>query len=70
MDEQAHPCRERTKCPSDAEADAWWEYPIDGQPPVTVRLALDPGTSIVVVHVVGDLNDVLAARVETLVDLP
>jgi hypothetical protein len=54
---------------TDAEADAWFEYPIDGQPPVMVRLALDPGTSVVIVHVTGDLNDVLAARVETLVDL-
>jgi hypothetical protein len=36
---------------------------------VTVRLALDPGTSLVIVHVTGDLNDVLAARVETLMDL-
>jgi hypothetical protein len=54
---------------TDAEADAWFEYPINGRPPVTVRLALDPGTSVGMVHVTGDLNDTLVARVETLMDL-
>jgi len=54
---------------TDAEADAWFEYPIDGRPPVTVRLAMDPGTSVVMVHVTVDLTDVLVARVETLMDL-
>jgi hypothetical protein len=54
---------------TDAEADVWFEYPIDGGPPVTVRLGLDPGTSVVIVHVTGELNDVLVAQVETLMDL-
>ena len=40
-----------------------------GDPPLTVRLAREPGSSVVDVRVEGAMDPVLAARVETLLDV-
>ena len=54
---------------TDAEADRWFEYPLPGEPALRVRLARDVGTSVVHVRVVGGMDAVLEARVETLIDV-
>jgi len=39
---------------SDAEADRWFDYPLEGDRTVTVSVARDPGTSVVLVRASGD----------------
>lgn len=51
---------------TDADQDRWFDYPLVGQPQLNVGLARHPDAAPVVVRVSGDLDDVLAARVETL----
>jgi hypothetical protein len=53
----------------DESADAWFEYPLEGTPPLVVRLAQSPGSAVVGVRVAGVTDLVLAARVETLLDV-
>lgn len=43
------------------------EYPLVGTPPLRVSLAPEPDAEPVIVKVSGDMSDVLAARIETLV---
>ena len=51
------------------DGDAWFDYPLHGSPVLTVWLARSPGTAIVMVRIEGLMDDVLAARVETLIDV-
>ncbi|WP_406045702.1 hypothetical protein OG799_15210 [Micromonospora sp. NBC_00898] len=51
------------------DADAWYIYPLAGTPSLTVSLAQAAGGSVVSVRVDGDIDPILAARVETLLDL-
>jgi hypothetical protein len=48
---------------------SWFEYPLEGSPALRVRMAADPGSETVTVGVQGEMDDVLAARVETTLDL-
>jgi hypothetical protein len=52
----------------DESVDAWFEYPLEGVPPLTVRLAQSPGSTVVSVRVEGEMDLVLAARVDTVLD--
>lgn len=54
---------------TDDETDRWFEYPLSGTPVLTVRLARAVGGSVVSAGVTGVMDDVLAARVETILDL-
>ncbi len=54
---------------TDDETDRWFDYPLAGQPALTVFLARSPGSSVVVVRVEGTMGLVLATRIETAVDL-
>jgi hypothetical protein len=49
--------------------DRWFEYPTVDESPVTVALARDPGSSVVMVRISGPFDEVLAARVATLLDV-
>jgi hypothetical protein len=53
----------------DEKDDGWFEYPLAGTPPLSIRLARSPGSAVVSVRVDGPADPVLAARVETLLDL-
>jgi hypothetical protein len=53
----------------DDSADAWFVYPLRGTPPLLVGLARAVGGGIVSVKVEGDIDAVLGARFETLLDL-
>jgi hypothetical protein len=53
----------------DESPDGWFEYPLAGEPELTVHLAQSPGSANVSVRVEGDVDVVLAARIETLLDL-
>ncbi|MBG6105604.1 hypothetical protein IW249_006018 [Micromonospora vinacea] len=54
---------------NDETADRWFEYPLVGTPTVVVRLARSPGSAAVTVIVEGSMDLVLAARIETVLDL-
>jgi hypothetical protein len=47
----------------------WYDYPIIGSRTLTVYLAHDDGFEPVGVRVEGDLDEVLAARIETILGL-
>jgi hypothetical protein len=49
--------------------DAWFEYPIVGRPPVTLALARDWGSAKLGVRITGAFDIVLAARLDTLLDV-
>jgi hypothetical protein len=53
----------------DQTDDRWFEYPLAGTPALTVRLARARGSDVITVQVVGELDDILATRVETLLDV-
>lgn len=53
----------------DESAGGWFDYPLEGTPPVTVSLAQAVGGTVVSIRVEGDIDPVLAARIETLFDL-
>lgn len=53
----------------DESTDAWFGYPLEGVPPLMVRLAQAVGGSVVGVRVEGDIDPILTARLETLFDL-
>ncbi|MFC4069980.1 hypothetical protein [Actinoplanes subglobosus] len=53
----------------DESADGWFNYPLVGTPPLTVSLARAVGGSIISARVQGEIDPVLAARFETLLDL-
>ena len=52
--------------PTDDEAGHWFEYPLLGSPALTVRLARSPGSAVVMTQIHGHLDDILAARIDTL----
>lgn len=54
---------------SSDEPEQWYDYPIVGSPILTVLLALAPGAEPVFVVVRGDIDDVLQARIETLLSV-
>lgn len=49
--------------------ETWFEYPIVGNPPVTLALALNEGSAVVSVRITGAFDVVLAARFDTLLDV-
>lgn len=53
----------------DESPDGWFEYPLAGEPELTVHLAQSPGSANVSVRVEGDVDAVLDARIETLLDI-
>ncbi|GHJ44024.1 hypothetical protein Cs7R123_13660 [Catellatospora sp. TT07R-123] len=53
----------------EAADDRWFEYPLVGTPQLTVRMARLVGGTGVSVSVRGRIDDVLAARIETLLAL-
>jgi hypothetical protein len=54
---------------TDAVQGRWFDYPLVGQRQINVGLAREPEASPVMVRVSGDLDEVLAARVETLISV-
>lgn len=54
---------------TDAEAGEWFEYPIVGKPQLLFALARDVGTDVVLVKVTGEFDEVLAARIDTVVEI-
>lgn len=50
-------------------ADGWYEYPLTGTPPLTVSLARTVDALPVMVRVVGEMDQVLEARIDTLVSV-
>jgi hypothetical protein len=53
----------------DESPDCWFTYPLGGKPQLTIHLARAPGSADVSVRVEGDMDVVLAARIETLLDI-
>lgn len=53
----------------DESSDGWFEYPLAGNPELTVHLAQSPGSANVSVRVQGDADVVLAAKIQTLLDI-
>ncbi|MEV0396381.1 hypothetical protein [Polymorphospora rubra] len=53
----------------DESPDAWFEYPLVGTPLLRVFLAQAVGSAVISVRVEGDIDAVLAARIETMLDL-
>lgn len=54
---------------SDADLDRWYAYPLVGERQLNIELAREVEMSPVQVRVSGDLDEVLAARIETAIDL-
>lgn len=54
---------------NDADDNAWFDYPLHGSPVLTVWLARSVGTAVVMVRVEGPMDDVLAARIHTVIDM-
>ncbi|MGI5146810.1 hypothetical protein ACQEVC_10560 [Plantactinospora sp. CA-294935] len=54
---------------NDESADGWFEYPLEGMPALVVRLAQSQGSAVISVRVGGGMDLVLAARVETLLEV-
>ncbi|MEV0131011.1 hypothetical protein AB0H83_21430 [Dactylosporangium sp. NPDC050688] len=54
---------------NDETADGWFEYPLAGTPALTIRLARSADGSVVMVQVDGAMDIVLAARIDTVLDL-
>ncbi|GIE77915.1 hypothetical protein Aph02nite_38650 [Actinoplanes philippinensis] len=56
--------------PTDDESpDGWFDYPLAGTPPLTVSLAQAVGGSVVSVRIRGEVDPIMTARFETLLDL-
>nr|BFE56416.1 hypothetical protein GCM10020063_009420 [Dactylosporangium thailandense] len=53
----------------DESVESWFSYPLSGVPPLSAYLARAVGGSVVSIWVDGDINLILAARIETLFDL-
>ncbi|MDI9832686.1 hypothetical protein [Streptomyces sp. KAU_LT] len=54
-----------TALPStDVDQDTWYDYPLHGPVAVTLHVAAEPGSSVVVVKVTGRLDDRIQARIE------
>lgn len=51
---------------TDEDQGNWFDYPLVGERRLTVHLARNLGAAPVSIRVTGDLDEVLAARIETL----
>ncbi|CAM5643668.1 MULTISPECIES: hypothetical protein [Streptomyces] len=49
---------------TDVDQDSWYDYPLHGPVPVTLHIAADPGSSVVVVDVTGLTEDSVRAQIE------
>lgn len=49
----------------DVQPERWYDYPIIGSPPLTAFLAEDHGAAVVNIRIRGELDPVLAARIDT-----
>lgn len=47
----------------------WFEYPIAGTPAITLRIARNHGSATLSTTISGDIDAVLAAKLETVLDL-
>lgn len=47
----------------------WYDYPLSGTPHLTLWLAHDPNADPVSVRVAGDIDDILHARIDTLLSV-
>lgn len=54
---------------TDTDSERWYDYPLVGDPDLVVWLAINVGAVPVSVKVVGDMDAVLAARVDTAIEL-
>ncbi|GHG31934.1 MULTISPECIES: hypothetical protein [Amycolatopsis] len=54
---------------ADLPPSTWFAYPIAGTPELALRIARDRDAGILSVIIDGEMDDVLAARLETLLDL-
>jgi hypothetical protein len=54
---------------NDESLTAWYQYPLQGTPPVVVSLARAAGGSTVSVRVDGGIDTVLQARIDTMLSL-
>jgi hypothetical protein len=54
---------------TDADAGEWFEYPVGGKPQLLIAFANNVGSDVVDVRVSGEFDDVLAARIDTLIDV-
>lgn len=53
----------------DDPTDLWFTYPLEGRPPLTVAMAKAVHGGEVSIRVAGDFDPVLAARIETVMEL-
>ncbi|MEV7230579.1 hypothetical protein AB0M79_26685 [Polymorphospora sp. NPDC051019] len=53
----------------DETADAWFEHPLVGAPLLRVFLARAVSSAVISVRVEGDIDAILAARIETMLHL-
>jgi hypothetical protein len=53
----------------DESLTAWFQYPLQGTPPVVVSLARAVGDSTISVRVDGDVDTLLQARIDTMLNL-
>jgi hypothetical protein len=51
----------------DDASDASFEYPLQGTPPLTVRLTRSPASTVISVRIEGTMDLVLATRIESLI---
>jgi len=54
---------------TDADADRWYTYPFVGEHSVDLHLAVNPGAAPVSIRVTGQMDEVLAARIETILSV-
>lgn len=53
----------------DESPDGWFDYPLEGTPPLLVRLARSAGSTVVSVRFEGTMDLILATRLETVLDM-
>jgi hypothetical protein len=46
------------------EPDGWYDYPLSGRVPMTLLVAADPGSSVVFVRLIGELDDRTRTQIE------
>ncbi|MGW5742031.1 hypothetical protein [Amycolatopsis sp. NPDC003861] len=57
------------KTDADLPPDTWFAYPVAGAPDLTLRIARDHGAGKLSMIIGGEMDDVLAARIDVLLDL-
>jgi hypothetical protein len=53
----------------DQTSDAWFEYPLQGTPPLPIRLAQSPDSTRISARLESTMSLVLATRIESLMDM-